>query len=43
MGILGKHDFGSLRLLRSSNVEKNPGPRVSRRSCSVMSRPTGPA
>ena len=36
MGILYKHYFGSARLLRLSNVEENPGPRASRRSCRVV-------
>ena len=35
MGILYKRYFDHLRLLRSSNVEENPEPRVSRRSCCV--------
>ena len=36
MGILYTHDFGSLRLLRSSDVKGNHGPRASRRSCRVV-------
>ena len=36
MGILYKRYFGRLRLLRSSDVEENPGPRVSRRSYRVV-------
>ena len=36
MGILYKHDFGHLRILRSSDVKENPGPKASRRSCCVV-------
>ena len=36
MGNLYKRYFYRLRLLRSSDVEKNPGPRASRRSCLVV-------
>ena len=36
MGILYKRYFGRLRLLRSSDVDENPGsPRASRRSCRI--------
>ena len=35
MDILYKRYFGRLRLLRSSDVEENPGLRDSRRSCCV--------
>ena len=36
MGILYKLYFGRLRLLRSSDLKENPGPKVSRKSCRVV-------
>ena len=36
MGIQYKRYHSRLRLLRSLNVEENPGQRVSRRSCRVL-------
>ena len=36
MGIKYKHCFGSLRLLKPSNVEENLGPRASPRSGRVV-------
>ena len=36
MSILHKGYFGCLRLLTSSDVEENPGPTVSHRSCRVV-------
>ena len=36
MDILCKRYFGRLRLLKSSDVEENSGPRASRRSCRVV-------
>ena len=36
MGILYKRYIGCLRLLKSSDVGENPGPRASRRSCRVV-------
>ena len=36
MGILYKHYFGHLRLLKSSDVEENPGSKASRTSCCVV-------
>ena len=36
MGILYKHYFGRLRLLRSSDVDEDPGPKTSRRLCRVV-------
>ena len=36
MGILHKRHFDRLRLMRSSDVEENPKPRASRRSCCVV-------
>ena len=38
MYILYNPYFGSLRLLTPSNVEENPGPSSSRRSCCVVCR-----
>ena len=35
-GILCKHYFGCLRLLRSSDVVENPGPSAARMSCRVV-------
>ena len=36
MGILYNRYFGRMRLFKTSNVEDNPGPRASRRSCRVV-------
>ena len=36
MDILYKRHFGRLRLLRASDVEKNPEPRASRRLCCAV-------
>ena len=36
MGIQYKHYFGCMKQLRSSDVEKNQGPRTSRRSFRVV-------
>ena len=36
MSILSKRYFGRLRLLKSSDVEENPGPIASRWSCRVV-------
>ena len=36
MSILYKRYFGRLRLLKSSDVEENPGPRASRQSCRIV-------
>ena len=36
MGFVYKRYLGRLRLLRSSDVEENPGSRVSRRSCCIV-------
>ena len=36
MGILNEYYFGRLRILRSFDVEENPGSKASRMSCRVV-------